>query len=94
MKDNNQSENLAAQVDAGVRSFKIEGSYKDMAYVKNITGHYRVLIDELIESRQYSADPERPPLSRASSGNTTLYCAPNPEQTFNREFSDYLVQGR
>jgi putative protease len=94
MKDNNQSENLAALVDAGVRSFKIEGRYKDMAYVKNITGHYRVLIDELIEARQYSADPERPPLSRASSGNTTLYFSPNPEQNFNREFTDYFVQGR
>ncbi len=94
MKDNNQSENLAALVDAGVRSFKIEGRYKDMAYVKNITGHYRVLIDELIEARQYSADPERPPLSRASSGNTTLYFTPNPEQNFNREFTDYFVQGR
>jgi collagenase-like PrtC family protease len=94
MKDNNQSENLAALVDAGVRSFKIEGRYKDMAYVKNITGHYRVLIDELIESRQYSADPERPPLARASSGSTTLYFTPNPEQNFNREFTDYFVQGR
>ncbi len=94
MKDNNQSENLAALVDAGVRSFKIEGRYKDMAYVKNITGHYRVLIDELIESRQYSEDPERPPLARASSGNTTLYFTPNPEQNFNREFTDYFVQGR
>jgi putative protease len=94
MKDNNQSENLAALVDAGVRSFKIEGRYKDMAYVKNITGHYRVLMDELIEARQYSTDPERPPLSRASSGNTTLYFTPNPEQNFNREFTDYFVQGR
>ncbi len=94
MKDNNQSENLAALVDAGVRSFKIEGRYKDMAYVKNITGHYRVLLDELIESRQYSTDPERPPLARASSGNTTLYFTPNPEQNFNREFTDYFVQGR
>jgi 23S rRNA 5-hydroxycytidine C2501 synthase len=94
MKDNNQSENLAALVDAGVRSFKIEGRYKDMAYVKNITGHYRMLMDELIETRQYSADPERPPLSRASSGNTTLYFTPNPEQNFNREFTDYFVQGR
>jgi len=94
MKDNNQSDNLAALVDAGVRSFKIEGRYKDMAYVKNITGHYRVLMDDLIEARQYSTDPERPPLSRASSGNTTLYFTPNPEQNFNREFTDYFVQGR
>lgn len=34
MKDNNQSANLRALVDAGVRSFKIEGRYKDAGYVK------------------------------------------------------------
>jgi hypothetical protein len=41
MKDNNQSDNLRALIDAGIRSFKIEGRYKDMGYVKNITAHYR-----------------------------------------------------
>ena len=54
MKDNNQSENLAALVDAGIRSFKIEGRYKDMGYVKNITAHDRKLLDRLIEDRQHS----------------------------------------
>ena len=44
MKDNNQSDNLRALIDAGVRSFKIEGRYKDMGYVKNITAHYRTLV--------------------------------------------------
>ena len=39
MKDNNQSANLSALVDAGVRSFKIEGRYKDVSYVKNITAY-------------------------------------------------------
>lgn len=34
MKDNDQTANLAALIDAGVRSFKIEGRYKDMSYVK------------------------------------------------------------
>ena len=94
MKDNNQSENLEALIDAGVRSFKIEGRYKDMAYVKNITAHYRVLIDELLEAREHSTDPTRPPLARASSGQTTLFFTPDPNQTFNREFTDYFVQGR
>src|SRR5690606_19573412 len=32
MKDNNQSANLRDLVDAGVRSFKIEGRYKDVSY--------------------------------------------------------------
>lgn len=34
MKDNDQTANLGALIDAGVRSFKIEGRYKDMSYVK------------------------------------------------------------
>ena len=49
MKDNNQSDNLRALIDAGIRSFKIEGRYKDMATVKNVTAHYRQLVDQLLE---------------------------------------------
>lgn len=90
MKDNNQSANLAALVDAGIRSFKIEGRYKDMAYVKNITAHYRTLLDALIEERQHSDNP----LARASSGHTTFTFTPDPNQNFNREFTDYFVNGR
>ena len=48
LKDNNQSANLAALIDAGVRSFKIEGRLKDLSYVKNITAHYRQQLDALI----------------------------------------------
>jgi len=90
MKDNNQSANIAALVDAGVRSFKIEGRYKDMGYVKNITAHYRRLFDELIEMREGSDFP----LARASSGRTTFTFTPDPDQNFNREFTDYFVNGR
>lgn len=90
MKDNNQSANLRALVDAGVRSFKIEGRYKDMAYVKNITAHYRQLLDEILEERQFSEQP----LARASSGQTTFTFTPDPLQNFNREFTDYFVNGR
>jgi len=90
MKDNDQSANLAALVDAGIRSFKIEGRYKDMGYVKNITAHYRKLLDRLIEDRQYSDQP----LARSSSGSTTFTFEPDPNQNFNREFTDYFVQGR
>ena len=86
MKDNNQSDNLEALIDAGIRSFKIEGRYKDMGYVKNITAHYRTLLDELIE--------RRPEFARASSGRTTFAFTPDPNQNFNREFTDYFVSGR
>ena len=86
MKDNNQSDNLRALIDAGARSFKIEGRYKDMGYVKNITAHYRRLFDDILE--------ERPELARASSGRCTFSFSPDPAQNFNREFTDYFVQGR
>ena len=86
MKDNDQSANLAALIDAGIRSFKIEGRYKDMAYVKNITAHYRLLLDEILA--------ERPELARASSGHSNFNFTPEPAQNFNREATDYFVQGR
>jgi putative protease len=86
MKDNNQSGNLEALIDAGIRSFKIEGRYKDMGYVKNITAHYRLLLDEIIE--------RRPEFARASAGRTTFAFKPDPNQNFNREFTDYFVGGR
>jgi putative protease len=86
MKDNNQSDNLNALIDAGIRSFKIEGRYKDMGYVKNITAHYRTLLDEIIDAR--------PEFARASSGRSTFSFTPDPDQNFNRGSTDYFVTGR
>ncbi|MEN9681403.1 MAG: hypothetical protein RLZZ627_1296 [Pseudomonadota bacterium] len=86
VKDNDQSANLRALIDAGVRSFKIEGRYKDLAYVKNTTGHYRRLLDAILE--------ESPGLGRASSGTTRLHFTPEPERSFNRGSTDYFVHGR
>ena len=86
MKDNNQSANLRALIDAGIRSFKIEGRYKDMAYVKNVTAHYRQRLDEILD--------ERPELARASDGRCRFGFVPDPERTFNRQSSDYFATGR
>ena len=86
MKDNNQSANLRALIDAGVRSFKIEGRYKDMGYVKNITAYYRQRLDEILE--------ERPELARASSGRTEHFFVPDPDKTFHRGSTDYFVNER
>ncbi|MDD5330105.1 MAG: U32 family peptidase [Sulfuricella sp.] len=86
MKDNNQSAHLGAMIDAGVRSFKIEGRYKEAGYVKNITGHYRLLLDEILN--------RRPELAQASSGRTQLLFAPNPDKTFHRGSTDYFANGR
>ena len=86
VKDNNQSANLRALIDAGVRSFKIEGRYKDAPYVKNVTGHYRQLLDEILN--------ERPELHATSSGKTRLLFTPNPDKTFHRGATDYFSRGR
>lgn len=86
MKDNDQSANLRALVEAGIRSFKIEGRYKDLPYVKNATAHYRMLLDEILE--------EMPQYVRASSGRCSFTFTPRPEKTFNRSATDYFVHGR
>lgn len=86
MKDNNQSGNLESLIDAGVRSFKIEGRYKDMAYVKNITAHYRLLLDEIMT--------QRGEFVRASSGTTRHYFRPDPDRNFHRGATDYFAMGR
>ncbi len=86
MKDNNQTDNLLDLVEAGVRSFKIEGRYKDVSYVKNITAHYRQELDKILT--------QRPDLARASSGFSEHFFVPNVEKTFHRGSTDYFVQDR
>jgi putative protease len=86
VKDNNQSANLLPLIEAGVQSFKIEGRYKDMAYVKNIVGHYRRLLDDILATH--------PELAPASSGTATLRFEPNPDKTFHRGATDYFTHGR
>ena len=86
MKDNNQSENLIELIQAGVRSFKIEGRYKDLSYVKNITAFYRKKLDEILEKSDDFVS--------ASSGRTQHSFTPDPNKTFHRGATDYFVLGR
>lgn len=86
LKDNEQTDNLEALIDAGIRSFKIEGRLKDLSYVKNITAHYRQRIDTILDT---SAT-----LRRASAGRCTFSFTPAPEKTFNRGATDYFVRQR
>ncbi len=86
LKDNDQGANLEALVDAGIRSFKIEGRYKDMATVKNVTAHYRQLCDALLE--------RRPELAAASSGRCRYTFEPDPGRAYHRGGTDYFVNGR
>ncbi len=86
MKDNDQSANLRALIEAGVSSFKIEGRYKDLPYVKNATAHYRVLLDAILH--------DRPDLAKSSHGDSRYTFSPQPEKTFNRSATDYFANGR
>lgn len=86
MKDNDQTANLGALIDVGVRSFKIEGRYKDMSYVKNITAHYRQMLDAIID--------DRGDLARASAGRTEHFFIPSTDKTFHRGSTDYFVNAR
>ena len=86
LKDNDQTANLGALLDAGVRSFKIEGRLKDLSYVKNITAHYRQELDRLLE--------QRPAMRRSSAGRSTYTFTPRPEKTFHRGSTDYFVNDR
>ena len=86
MKDNNQSDNLRALIDAGISSFKIEGRLKDLSYVKNITAHYRQQLDAIID--------DLPDCRRSSSGRSRFFFTPQPEKTFNRGSTDYFLNDR
>jgi putative protease len=85
LKDMNRTDFLADLLDAGVTAFKIEGRLKDKNYVTNVVSHYRLLLDPLLASRG---------MERSSSGSVTLHFSPDPEKTFNRGYTDYLLSGR
>ena len=73
-------------MDAGVRSFKIEGRLKDVSYVKNVTAYYRQAIDAVLARRtEYQ---------RASQGVSTYTFTPQLDKSFNRGFTDYYLMGR
>lgn len=86
LKDNDQSANLEAMIDAGVSSFKIEGRLKDSFYVKNVTAYYRRALDEIIA--------RRPELRKTSDGRVSFSFEPDPEKTFQRGRTEYFAHGK
>ena len=94
LKDFNASQQLADMIDAGISSFKIEGRLKDLGYVKNITAHYRRLLDGLMERESAKGEAGARPLEPASSGHCTFFFEPDPERTFNRGYTDYFLRER
>ena len=86
LKDLDLSEHLANLLEAGVRSFKIEGRLKEVSYVKNTTAYYRKKLDAILSgSTQFK---------QASSGKTSFYFNPDPQKTFFRGATDYFINER
>ncbi|MBR4131220.1 MAG: U32 family peptidase [Bacteroidaceae bacterium] len=86
LKDMNRQKYLEAMIDAGVRSFKIEGRLKDIAYVKNVTASYRGALDAIIK--------RRPEFVRSSFGTSTYTFQPDLSRSFSRGYTDYFLKGR
>ena len=86
LKDFNASAHVGEMIDAGVRSFKIEGRLKDISYVKNIVAYYRGKIDEALKTR--------PQFKKQSFGECTYTFEPNPYKSFNRGFTSFFLNGR
>ena len=86
LKDMNRIEHLEELIHAGAVSFKIEGRLKDADYVKNVTAAYSQRLNSIIARND--------DLARASFGECTYEFIPNLDKTFNREYTEYFLNGR
>lgn len=86
LRDMNRSRHIEEMMDAGIRSFKIEGRLKNVSYVKNITAYYRQQIDAVLRRRtEYR---------RSSLGEEEFFFTPDPTRSFSRGFTNYFLHGR
>ncbi len=83
LKDMSRIKAIPDLIAAGVTSFKIEGRYKGIDYVKNVTAAYRQVLDAFIT--------DHPGYLRASSGVHSFSFAPDVERTFNRGYTPYFL---
>ena len=83
LKDLNLMNKIPELIAAGVTSFKIEGRYKGLEYVKNVTAAYRQAIDRFINGHS--------DYRKSSSGVSALTFSPDPDRTFNRGYTQYFI---
>ena len=86
LRDMNRINRLEEMIDAGVRSFKIEGRLKDVDYVKNVTAAYRQALDAIMQ--------RRPEFVRSSYGTSTYTFQPDLARSFSRGSTEYFLDGR
>ena len=86
VRDMDLSSDLEALIDAGISSFKIEGRLKDVRYIKNVVNYYRRQIDDILARRK--------DIVRPSVGRTITEFEPNPQKSFTRGASQYMLHGK
>ena len=87
LRDMNRSIHIGRMIEAGVRSFKIEGRLKDVGYVKNVVAFYRSALDAFLASHS-----DR--YCRSSFGSSEISFQPDLAKSFNRSFTDYFLGDR
>jgi 23S rRNA 5-hydroxycytidine C2501 synthase len=86
LKDLNLMRDIPDLVAAGITSFKIEGRYKEIDYVKTATAAYSRALDAFIHNH--------PNYCRSSSGRSEPTFSPDPAMTFNRGFTRYFISNQ
>lgn len=86
LKDMKRADYLSDLIDIGVTSFKIEGRMKDENYLKNVTAFYRKRLDNILVNKPHH--------KTSSLGIFHFDFEPDDEKTFNRQYSDYFLNGR
>jgi len=86
LKDMNRSHDLEALLKVGVSALKIEGRLKDASYVKNTVAFYRQKLDAIFAKHTAYC--------RSSDGKSTYTFEPQPDKSFNRGFTSYMLHGR
>ena len=81
LKDLCHGDSLLDLMDAGIRSFKIEGRLKDEGYVRNVTAWYRNRLDKIFAGNSS--------YMRSSCGTTETAFVPDVSKSFNRGFTRY-----
>lgn len=79
LRDLNRVDDLAAMIDAGISSLKIEGRLKDINYVKNAVSAYDRKLRELN-------------VSRTSSGTVSRSFVPDLSRGFNRGYTSHFLR--
>ena len=86
LKDMCRADYIEDMMNAGIRSFKVEGRLKNENYVKNVTVFYRQKLDTILSGNK--------DYQRVGSGTTRFFFTPDLHKTFNREYTPYFIDGQ